>query len=193
MIAFIEGNLIEKSPTYVVIECSGMGYMVNISLNTYSKIADKTKCKIYTHLSIKEDAHTLYGFAEENERRLFRQLITVSGIGANTARMMLSSLNPEEIQQAIVSADIPLLQTIKGVGNKTAQRIVVELKDKLGKDMPAQDIFAQTHNNIREEALAALVTLGFNKQAAEKAIQKVVKEGTATTVEGVIKNVLKIL
>lgn len=193
MIAFLEGNLIEKSPTYVVIECNGIGYMVHISLHTYTKIGEKLQCRIYTHLSIKEDAHTLYGFADENERRLFRQLITVSGIGANTARMMLSSLNPDEIQQAIVSADIPLLQTIKGVGNKTAQRIVVELKDKLGKDMPAQDIFAQSHNNIKEEALAALVTLGFNKQAAEKAIQKVVKDGTATTVEGVIKNVLKIL
>src|SRR6185295_16396494 len=142
MINHLSGKLVEKNPAYIVIECAGVGYHVNISLNTYSHIGDSEQCKIFTHLQINEDAHTLYGFADEDERRLFKLLISVSGVGANTARMMLSSMNPPEIQDCIVNEDARRLQAIKGIGEKTALRIILELKSKLKKDGVIKTIVA---------------------------------------------------
>ena len=194
MYAYFEGNLIEKTPTYAVIDCNGVGYMINISLNTFSKIKDETKCRLYTHLTVKEDAHTLYGFFDDNERILFRQLISVSGIGPNTARMMLSSLSPDEIIQAILIGNVTLIQSIKGIGGKTAQRIILDLKDKMGKITFDKDIFSSSHNTKKEEALSALVMLGFNKAVAEKTLDKIIRLEEATaTVEVLIKSALKVL
>ncbi len=194
MYAYFEGNLIEKTPTYAVIDCNGVGYMINISLNTFSKIKDETKCRLYTHLTVKEDAHTLYGFFDDNERILFRQLISVSGIGPNTARMMLSSLSPDEIIQAILMGNVTLIQSIKGIGGKTAQRIILDLKDKMGKITFDKDIFSSSHNTKKEEALSALVMLGFNKAVAEKTLDKIIRLEEATaTVEVLIKSALKVL
>jgi len=192
MYSYIEGRLVEKTPTFAVIECNGVGYDLNISLYTFSKIKDSEQCKLYTHLSIKEDAHTLYGFFEEEERYLFRQLISVSGVGASTARMMLSSLTPEEISTAIKAANVSLLQSIKGIGSKTAQRIILDLKDKLGKGSSNNEIIFTEHNTKREEALSALITLGFNKGAVEKVLEKIIRSEPANiTVEHIIKLALK--
>ncbi len=195
MINHLDGKLIAKHPTHLVIECAGVGYMVHISLFTYTKISDSERCKVYTHLSIKEDAHTLFGFFDEEERQLFRHLISVSGIGANTARMMLSSLSPTEIQQAIVNGNAAVLQNIKGIGAKTALRAIIELKDKLGK---ASGMVATTtnlsFNKTKEEALVALTTLGFVKNSAEKVIDQIVRRnGDGITVEQLIKEALKAL
>jgi holliday junction DNA helicase RuvA len=194
MIEYLKGRLAEKTPTYAVIECSGVAYFINISLHTYSAIGSNEECKLLTHLSIKEDSHTLYGFTEEAERTLFRNLISVSGVGTGTARMMLSSLAPEDIKIAILSNDIGTLQKIKGIGGKTAQRIVIDLKDKLlkGSENPSQ-IFFSPNNTIKEEALSALVTLGFAKNVAEKALDQILKNKTesAPTVEKLIKTALQ--
>ncbi|KLT65049.1 Holliday junction branch migration protein RuvA [Pedobacter sp. BMA] len=192
MYAYIDGRLTFKNPAYVVIEAGGIGYHVNISLNTYSALADTERCKLYTWLYVKEDAHTLYGFAEEGERRLFLHLISVSGIGPNTGRMILSSITPEEIQTAIVKADLPLIQRIKGLGAKTAQRLVLELQDKLKKEGVDSLISMPQHNTVKDEALSALVMLGFAKQTAEKTIDQILKgtEGTLS-VEQLIKQALK--
>ncbi len=195
MITHIEGKLIEKNPTYVVIDCGGVGYFINISLHTYSKIDDTEKCKLYTHFAVREDAHTLYGFAEQLERHLFRHLISVSGVGAGTARMVLSSLSPDEVHQAILTKDVALLQSIKGIGAKTAQRIIVDLKDRLEKEGISADAVSavpETSNKIKNDALSALVMLGFAKSAAEKAINQVLKtEGVELSVEHLIKASLK--
>lgn len=192
MFEYIDGKLTFKCPTYIVVEAGGIGYHLNISLNTYSNLADTERCKVYTWLYIKEDAHTLYGFAEEGERRLFLHLISVSGIGPNTARMMLSSLTPTEIQHAIVQGDLPLIQRMKGIGAKTAQRLVLELQDKLKKEGTGSLMAAPLNNTVREEALSALMMLGFTRQPAEKAIDKAVKDGgTSLTVEDMIKVALK--
>jgi|DewCreStandDraft_4_1066084.scaffolds.fasta_scaffold37826_2 Holliday junction DNA helicase RuvA len=192
MYSYIEGRLVEKKPTYAVIECGGVGYELNISLYTFSKIKDFERCKLFTHLAIKEDAHTLYGFFEEGERFLFRQLISVSGVGASTARMMLSSLTPEEISTAIVTNNVLLLQSIKGIGAKTAQRIILDLKEKLGKTTGSKEILLTEHNTKHEEALSALITLGFNKSAVEKVLDKIIRsEGVNITVEQIIKLALK--
>ena len=194
MFAYFEGNLIEKTPTYAVIECGGIGYMINISLNTFTKIKDEIKCRLYTHLSVREDAHVIFGFYDENERTLFRNLISVSGIGPNTARMMLSSLSSEEIIQAIGNGNLNLLQSIKGIGNKTAQRVILDLKDKMSKITLDKENFAPLHNTKREEALSALVMLGFNKSAAEKTLDKILRtEETNSSVEQLIKSALKVL
>ncbi|WP_316798759.1 Holliday junction branch migration protein RuvA [Pedobacter frigidisoli] len=192
MYAYIDGRLTFKNPAYVVIEAGGIGYHVNISLNTYSALGDSERCKLYTWLYVKEDAHTLYGFAEEGERRLFLHLISVSGIGPNTGRMILSSITPEEIQTAIVKADLPLIQRIKGLGAKTAQRLVLELQDKLKKEGVDSLISMPQHNTVKDEALSALVMLGFAKQTAEKTIDQILKgtEGTLS-VEQLIKQALK--
>jgi Holliday junction DNA helicase RuvA len=192
MIEFLSGRLIEKTPTYLVIECQGVGYFVNISLHTYSKIEDVESCKVFTHLSIKEDAHTLYGFFENEERKLFRDLISVSGIGPNTARMMLSSLSPSEIQQAIIQSNHVLLQSIKGIGNKTAQRVVIDLKDKLNKkEIPGQ-LNLPSGNKMKEEALSALLTLGFPRNAVEKTLDMVFKQSAEVrSIEELIKLALK--
>ncbi|WP_029277506.1 Holliday junction branch migration protein RuvA [Pedobacter borealis] len=194
MYAYIDGKLTFKNPAYVVVEAGGIGYHINISLNTYSALADAERCKLYTWLHVKEDAHTLYGFADEGERRLFLHLISVSGIGPNTGRMILSSITPVEIQTAIVKADLPLIQRIKGLGAKTAQRLVLELQDKLKKEGADSLIFMPQHNTVKDEALSALVMLGFVKQTAEKTIDQILKvtEGTLS-VEQLIKQALKTL
>ena len=192
MFSYIDGKLTYKCLTYVIVEAGGVGYHINISLNTFSAIGSEERCKIYTSLQVKEDAHTLYGFADEGERRLFLHLISVSGIGAATCRMMLSSMTPAEIQNAIINADVALIQQIKGIGAKSAQRIVLELQDKLKKEGPDSLISMPKHNTIKEEALSALIMLGFSKQVAEKAIENVVKKADQElTVEQMIKTALK--
>lgn len=192
MYDYIDGKLAFKCPTYVVVEAGGVGYHINISLNTYSALPQTERCKIYTWLHVKEDAHTLYGFADEGERRLFLHLISVSGIGPTTCRMMLSSITPVEIQNAIIQADVALIQRIKGIGAKSAQRIVLELQDKLKKEGSDSLISVPQHNTIKDEALSALIMLGFGKQVAEKALDNAVKNATGDlTVEQMIKIALK--
>ncbi|TCD02629.1 Holliday junction branch migration protein RuvA [Pedobacter psychroterrae] len=192
MYDYIDGRLTFKCPAYIVVEAGGIGYHLNISLNTYSSLANEERCKVYVWLHIKEDAHTLYGFAEEGERRLFLHLISVSGIGPNTGRMMLSSITPNEIQTAIVNADLPLIQRIKGIGVKSAQRLVLELQDKLKKEGSGSLIAAPLNNTIKEEALSALMMLGFAKPASEKAIENALKTGgTDLSIEQMIKLALK--
>lgn len=192
MISHIIGKLVFKSPTHVILETAGLGYHVNISLNTYSRLPEGEQCKLYTYLNIKEDAHTLYGFMDEAEKRLFINLISVSGIGPNTARMMLSSITPLEIQEAIIKGDVPLIQRIKGIGPKSAQRIILELQDKLKKEGPDTLLSAPKNNTIRDEALSALIMLGFAKNAAEKVLDDVIKqEGQTLVVEQLIKAALK--
>lgn len=192
MYAYIDGKLTFKGPTYIVVEAGGVGYHINISLNTYGLLNDSERCKIYTWMHVKEDAHTLYGFADEGERRLFLHLISVSGIGPNTGRMMLSSITPNEIQQAIIQGDIPLIQRIKGIGAKTAQRLVLELQDKLKKEGTGSLILAPVHNTAKDEALSALVMLGFAKQGAEKALDNILKQSAdKPSVEQLIKLALK--
>lgn len=192
MFAYIDGKLTFKCPTYVVVEAGGVGYHINISLNTYSAIGNAERCKIYTWLHVKEDAHTLYGFADEGERRLFLHLISVSGIGPTTCRMMLSSITPVEIQNAIIQADVALIQQIKGIGAKSAQRIVLELQDKLKKEGPDSLISMPLHNTTRNEALSALIMLGFGKQVADKALDNAIKKADQDlTVEQMIKVALK--
>lgn len=193
MYDYISGKLAFKCPTYVVIETGGVGYHINISLNTYSVLADE-RCKLYTWLHVKEDAHTLYGFSEEGERRLFLHLISVSGIGPGTGRMILSSITPAEIQAAIVKGDVPLIQRIKGIGPKTAQRMILELQDKLKKEGPDSLTSVPQNNTAREEALSALVMLGFGKNVAEKAIDQLIRSGNENlAVEQIIKIALKSL
>jgi Holliday junction DNA helicase RuvA len=191
MYDYIDGKLAFKGPTYIVVEAGGVGYHINISLNTFAALGQTERCKIYVWLHVKEDAHTLYGFSDEGERRLFLHLISVSGIGPSTCRMMLSSITPLEIQQAIITADIPLIQRIKGIGPKSAQRIVLELQDKLKKEGNDSLISMPAHNTIKDEALSALIMLGFNKQAADKVLEKIIKEQQDHTVEQMIKIALK--
>lgn len=194
MYAYIDGKLAFKSAAYVVIDAGGVGYHINISLNTYSKLGDGERCKLHTWLHVKEDAHTLYGFIDEGERRLFLHLISISGIGPNTARMMLSSITPEEIQQAIVSGNVSLIQKIKGIGPKSAQRVILELQDKLKKEGPETLSTVKADKTVREEALSALVMLGFARNAAEKVVDlEVSRNNSDLTVEQLIKSALKSL
>jgi holliday junction DNA helicase RuvA len=195
MYDYFEGRLEEKNPAYAVIDVHGVGYFLNISLNTYTKLPEEDhQCKLYAHLAVKEDALVLYGFSESDERDLFRELITVSGVGAGTARMILSSLNPDEIAEAIVTGNAPQLQRIKGIGQKTAQRIIIDLKDRLSKELIPHQKSGFVHNTKREEALSGLIILGFQKMVAEKALNKVIEtKGTALSVEELIRNALKIL
>ncbi|WP_448700731.1 Holliday junction branch migration protein RuvA [Mucilaginibacter sp. AW1-3] len=194
MYAYINGKLVFKCPTYVVIDAGGVGYHINISLNTYSGIGDKENCKLYTWMHVKEDAHTLYGFIDEGERRLFLHLVSVSGIGPNTGRMILSSITPSEIQTAIIKGDVPLIQRIKGIGPKSAQRMVLELQDKLKKDGPDTLTAMPVIHTVKDEALAALVMLGFVKNNAEKVIDQAIKSSNdSLTVEQLIKVALKSL
>jgi len=194
MYAYINGKLVFKCPTYVVIDAGGVGYHINISLNTYSALGDKESCKLYTWLHIKEDGHTLYGFGDEGERRLFLHLISVSGIGPNTGRMMLSSITPAEIQTAIIKGDVPLIQRIKGIGPKSAQRVILELQDKLKKDGPDTLITMPVTHTVKDEALSALVMLGFVKNNAEKVVEQAIKAtNDSLTVEQLIKIALKSL
>ena len=189
MINHLSGRLVEKNPAYVIIECGGVGYFVNISLNTYSAIPDREDCRIFTHLQINEDAHTLFGFADEDERRLFRNLISVSGVGAGTARMILSSMNPSEIVSCIVNGDVARLKTVKGIGEKTAQRMILELKDKLKKDAPVKSVVS--HLKVKDEAMSALLTLGFARHAVDKTVDSLLREQPAMSVEDLIRKALK--
>lgn len=191
MIAHLQGRLVEKTPTDVVIDCNGVGYQVNISLHTFSLLPDSENIKLYTFLQVKEDAHTLFGFAEKAERELFKLLISVSGVGAGTARTMLSSLDPRHIIHSIGSGDVGTIQSIKGIGLKTAQRVILDLKDKVLKLYDLEEVSAPGYNTNKEEALSALEVLGFNKKLAEKAIEKVVKENPSASVETIIKQALK--
>lgn len=194
MYAYIDGKLVFKCPTYVVIDAGGVGYHINISLNTYAALQDKERCKLFTWLHVKEDAHTLYGFFEEGEKRLFLHLISVSGIGPNTGRMILSSITPSEIQTAIVKGDVPLIQRIKGIGPKSAQRMILELQDKLKKEGPDSLISMPINNTAKDEALSALVMLGFNKNVAEKSLEAAIKSSDENlSVEQLIKIALKSL
>jgi Holliday junction DNA helicase RuvA len=194
MISFIKGKLVEKSPTDIVVEANGLGYHLHISLNTYSALPDNDFVKLYTYLQIKEDAHTLYGFAEKSERELFKLLISVNGIGAGIARTMLSSMNPEEIIQGIANGDVNRIQSIKGIGIKTAQRVIIDLKDKVLKlyQIKSEDL-SFLHNTNKEEALSALEVLGFNKKNAEKIISDILKSKPEATVEILIKEALRVL
>lgn len=194
MIAYVEGEIKEIDPTFVVLEANGIGYLIKISLATYSFLKDKKQARVLTHLHIKEDAHTLYGFADKLERKLFLDLISVSGVGPSTGLMVLSSLNAEELQKAIAQEDVRLIQGIKGIGAKTAQRLVLELKDKVLKDSPtAQLNLNKTQNNkTRDEALQALVTLGYAKPVAEKTVDAILKSAQEElSVEQLIKRVLR--
>lgn len=194
MYAYIDGKLAFKSPSYVVIDAGGVGYQINISLNTYSKLGDTEKCKLFTWLHVKEDGHTLYGFADEGERRLFLHLISVSGIGPNTGRMILSSITPEEIQAAIVKGDVSQIQRIKGIGPKSAQRLILELQDKLKKEGPDTLITVPVNKTVKDEAMSALVMLGFARNAVEKVLDhEINKNGSNLTVEQLIKFALKSL
>jgi Holliday junction DNA helicase RuvA len=188
-----EGKLAVKTPTYAVLDCGGVGYQLNISLNTYSKIPDTGTCRLFAHLAVREDALVLFGFADEEERELFRQLISVSGVGAGTARMILSSLSPSEVVQAIHSGNVAALKSIKGIGEKSAQRIIIDLKGKFTSDHTTGSPLVFTGDNkMREEALSALVMLGFAKNVAEKAVDKALKsEGNALSVEHLLKLALK--
>ncbi len=194
MIEFLEGQVIEKTPTSIVIQCGGIGYFSNISLHSYTQLPEAGKqCKVFIHQVIREDAHLLYGFFSQTERSVFRQLISVNGIGSNTARMMLSSMSPKELVEAILNQNISLLQSIKGIGAKTAQRVVIELKDKVDKNVESGNIFVGVHNTNKEQALTALVNLGFSKPTSDAALNKILKFDGSLGVEDLIKQALKML
>ncbi|MDB4148506.1 Holliday junction branch migration protein RuvA [Flavobacteriaceae bacterium] len=190
MITQIKGRLVEKSPTELVIDCNGLGYLVNISLNTFSLLSDSENISLFTHLQVKEDSHTLFGFFEKTERNLFRKLISVSGIGASTARTMLSSLNPEEIQRAILSEDVSTIQSVKGIGLKTAQRVIIELKDKVSLIDEGSGFSIDFANSKREESLSALEVLGYSRKQTTKVVDKLISEVSEISVEEIIKNAL---
>lgn len=191
MITHIRGKLVEKNPTYVVIESNGVGYYLNISLNTFSKLPENESILLFTHLSVKEDSHTLFGFGTKTERALFRLLISVSGVGPSIARTMLSSMTTDEIQHAIASGNVSMIQSVKGIGAKTAQRVLVDLKDKIAKTYAVDEVFVSESNTNKIEALSALETLGFVKKQAEKVLDKIIKEESSLSVEGLIKKALK--
>ncbi|NVK52905.1 MAG: Holliday junction branch migration protein RuvA [Flavobacteriaceae bacterium] len=193
MITQIKGRLVEKNPTYVVVDCSGVGYLLHISLNTYSALPENEAITLYSHLSVKEDAHTLYGFVTKTEREVFRLLISVSGVGPSIARTMLSSMTSEEIQQAIASENIALIQSVKGIGAKTAQRVIIDLKDKILKTFNIEPISAVQNNTTKEEALSALEVLGFNRKQSDKVVNVILKETPEANVEILIKKALKSL
>jgi len=191
MITHLNGRLVEKTPTSIVVECNGVGYEIKISLNTYSAIGSDEALKIYTQFVVREDAQILYGFIEKEEREMFNFLVSVSGIGPSTAILMLSSLAPSEIAHAITSEDVSTIQSVKGIGAKTAQRVIIDLKDKMLKFEVSDDNFTTSNNTTRFDALTALVSLGFDKKAAEKALKKVYAD--QETVELLIKDALRVL
>ena len=192
MITQLQGKLIEKNPTHVVIDCHGVGYFVNISLNTYSALPEGEAIKLYTYLQIKEDAHTLYGFLTKAEREVFVLLLSVSGVGASTARTMLSSLTAAHVRSAIINGDVATIQAVKGIGAKTAQRIVLDLKDKMLKLQDFEEVSINTLNTNKEEALAALEVLGFMRKQAEKVVDIIIKSSSEElSVEEIIKQALK--
>lgn len=191
MITHIRGKLIEKNPTNAVIEANGVGYWINISLNTYAQLPDSEAVFLYTYLSVKEDSHTLYGFSTKIEREIFKLLISVSGVGPSIARTMISYMTTDEIQHAIASGNVSLIQSVKGIGTKTAQRVLVDLKDKILKTYAVDEVFVSESNTNKNEALSALEVLGFNKKLSEKVIDKILKEEKGLSVEGLIKKALK--
>jgi Holliday junction DNA helicase RuvA len=191
MYDYIEGKIIEKTPTYMVIETGNVGYFINISLNTFTRIPHLDQCRLFIHQIIRDDAHLLFGFIDKQEREIFRQLLTVSGIGANTARLILSSLTPDDIMKAINEGNVYQLKSVKGIGIKTAQRIIVDLKGKVGKEVEMTEIFKTESNTIREESLSALVHLGFTKSVVDKVIHQILAEKKDLSVEEVIKEALK--
>jgi len=191
MITHIQGKLVTKSPTDVVIECNGVGYHINISLHTFSQIPDNENLKLFTHLQVKEDSHTLYGFASVAEREIFRLLISVSGIGANIARTMLSSLTPAQVRDGIASEDVALIQSVKGIGAKTAQRVIIDLKDKALKIYDIDEVSISKDNTNKNEALSALEVLGFVKKQAERVVDKILISQPDASVETIIKQALK--
>jgi Holliday junction DNA helicase RuvA len=191
MIAHIQGKLVEKTPTEVVIDCGGVGYHINISLHTYSLLPPADQIKLFTYLQIKEDSHTLFGFVEKSEREIFKMLLSVSGIGASIARTMLSSLEPKQIIQALAVGDLATIQSIKGIGTKTAQRAILDLKDKVLKLYDLDEVSMVQSNTNKDEALSALEVLGFNKKLAEKVVEKIVQQDSGASVESIIKQALK--
>jgi Holliday junction DNA helicase RuvA len=195
MIAFLTGKFVRKTPSYVLIDVHGVGYEVQISLHTYSTIQDKEEGTLHTHLIVREDAHLLFGFADGREKDMFQQLIAISGIGANTARVMLSYMKPDELSRAIIQGNAKALESIKGIGRKTAERIVVELRDKLGKQPVEMDANISTWkgNTLQNDALNALIALGISRQAADNAIQKVLNQDPTVGVELLIKKALQLL
>ncbi len=193
MLDYIRGEVAEITPTYIVVDCSGLGYFVNISLNTYTALQKERSAKVYVHEAIREDAHVLFGFADKLEREMFQLLISVSGVGPNTARMILSSLTPTDLQTVIATNNVNLLKSVKGIGAKTAQRIIVDLKDKIKRGDDTLLVQLETQSETYEQAVAALVMLGYTQQAVQKAVGKLLKEQPDAKVEDLIKKALKIL
>lgn len=191
MYEYIKGKIEEINPTAIIVDNNGIAYNLLITLNTYSRLTDKKDAVVFTHLVVREDAHILYGFSEKMEREMFRLLISVSGIGPNTARMILSSLTPKELQDVIADNNVNVLKSVKGIGLKTAQRAIVDLKDKIHKTQIGEDIFSGSNNTIKDEALSAMVMLGFPKNISEKEINKIISENKNLTVEEIIKEALK--
>ncbi|HYQ58787.1 MAG TPA: Holliday junction branch migration protein RuvA [Draconibacterium sp.] len=191
MYEYIKGKIVEISATNVILETEGIGYFIHISLNSYSALNGQKEAKVFLQQIIREDAHTLYGFSSTSERELFRNLISVNGVGSSTAIMMLSSLNPEELKAAVATENVAVLKAVKGIGIKTAQRIIIDLKDKLGKLHESDQILSVADNTIKNEALSALVMLGFTKKDTEKVVSKILQEQPEAKVESVIKQALK--
>ncbi len=193
MYEFIEGEIVEKSPAHLVIKAGPVAYFLNISVHTFSRLGDQPTGRLYLHHVVREDAQLLYGFSDKEEREIFRLLISVSGVGANTARLILSSMSPAEVKSAILSGDVVALQNIKGIGAKSAQRVIVDLRDKVGKAAEADELFHPEDNTTREEALSALVALGFPRKTVEKSLAKIMKGGQEQSVEEVVKSALKLM
>jgi Holliday junction DNA helicase RuvA len=191
MITHIQGKLVEKNPTDVVIDCNGVGYLLNISLHTFSQIPDGEALKLFTYLIVREDSHTLFGFSSISEREIFKLLISVSGIGANTARMMLSSLSPQQVKEGIAHGDIALIQSIKGIGAKTAARVILDLKDKVLKVYDIDEVSVNKNNTNKDEALSALEVLGFAKKQSERVVDKIASQQPDASAETIIKEALK--
>jgi len=191
MYEFIEGEFIEKSPAHLIVKTAHLAFYIHISVYTYSQLSHKTSGRVYLHFAVREDAQLFYGFSSREEREIFRSLISVSGVGANTARLILSSLTPGEVSQAILAGNVSVLQGIKGIGAKSAQRIIVDLKDKIGKGAGIDDLFISQDNTTRDEALSALVALGFPKKTVEKVLTRILSEQPELSVEEVVKAALK--
>jgi len=192
MIAHLRGKLVEKNPTDIIVECGGVGYFLNISLHTFSQITSEENIFIYTYMQVREDAHTLFGFMQKSEREIFKKLISVSGIGASTARTMLSSLTPAQVVEAITHEEVDIIKSVKGIGAKTAQRVIIDLKDKLGEvSEDVNEIITSSRNTQKEEALSALETLGYTKKQSEKVVNRIIKEDAEASVETIIKLALK--
>jgi Holliday junction DNA helicase RuvA len=191
MIHHLNGKLVEKNPTHIIVECGGVGYFVNISLNTFSKLSNEEHIKVFTYLQVKEDAHTLFGFAERSEREIFKLLLSVSGIGSSTARTMLSSLSPIQVRDAIAHGDVTTIQGVKGIGAKTAQRVILDLRDKVLQVQEMDELSPVSNNTNKEEALSALEVLGFARRQAEKVVDRAISQDASLSVENIIKLALK--